>query len=81
MKVWLNSQQFLFLHRIGRRIAGTGAQDLDLNGEYYILYGRRETGPSAGFLQTHFSTPLISSRQVNPTERRIPPGVITPVSS
>ena len=72
-----------YLHRIGRRIAGTGAQDLDLNGDYYILYGRRERNPSAGLLQTHFSVspnPSISGRRYNPTVPPLPAGISIPVS-
>ncbi len=56
---------------VGRLIAGTGtAQDLNLNGDYYILYGMRSSDPAAGRLGSHLGTapnPAISAVQFNPT--------------
>ena len=47
-----------------------GTNDLNLNKEYYVLYGRGNVGPVAGHLLTHIDgvTPLpsVSSKKVNP---------------
>ena len=62
----------LYLFSVAKKIAPSGSgQDLDLNNEYYVLYGRR-TGASAtaGALTAHDSgadnVPSISSMTVNP---------------
>ena len=61
---------------VGRLMAGTGtAQDFNLNGDYYIMYGRRTRNPIAGGLATHVQTapnPVLSAEQYNPaTETRV----------
>ena len=46
-----------------------------MNGDYYIIYGRRTSDPAPGVLRTHFGvSPTVSSRQFNPA----PPGVVIP---
>ena len=70
--------------RIGRLIAGDGTQDLDLDGDYFVLYGRRTSNPTAGLLQTHLADgliPLVSEMRYNPTEQftSLPSGVTMPV--
>ena len=71
----LDSTLCLHSCSIGRLIAGTGStEDLNLNGDYYILYGRRTRDPVPGVLRTHVGVspnPSVSSRQFNP----VPPGV------
>ena len=70
---------------IGRLIAGTGStEDLNLNGDYYIIYGRRTRDPAPGMLRTHFGVspnPSVSSTLSNPAPPRvgIPEGVSMPV--
>ena len=62
----------LYLFSVAKRIApSSSGQDLDLNNEHYVLYGRR-TGASdaAGALTPHnfgaSNVPSISSMTVNP---------------
>ncbi len=53
--------------RFGRSISGTDLlQDIDLNGEYYVLYGRSVL-PFAGELSTHTGNelPAVSANLVN----------------
>ena len=77
---------------IGRSIAGTAPQDFNLNGDFYILYGRRASNPSAGSLGSHVGpvpNPSVSITQYNPTQEvtvaptvttpSLPAGVTTPV--
>ena len=60
----MHYHQFLF--RVAKKIAPSGAgEDLDLNNDYYVLYGRRRTSSRAGSLIQHETNPLISSRVVN----------------
>ena len=61
----MHYHQFLF--RVAKKIAPSGAgEDLDLNNDYYVLYGRRRRASSrAGSLMQHETNPLISSRVVN----------------
>ena len=59
---------------LGRSIAGTGnEQDVDLDGEYYVMYGRSDGSTSSGSLITHRSAnpptnPSISDDQPNIAE-------------
>ena len=61
----------LFLFSVAKKIAPSGTgQDLDLNDDYYVLYGRRMGASSVGRLTQHetgpTNNPLISSVTVNP---------------
>lgn len=56
---------------VAKKIAPSGdAQDLNLNNDYYVLYGRRMGDSRDGGLVIHETgpsgNPLISARRVNP---------------
>ena len=62
---------FLVLASVAKRIAPSDrGQDLDLNDDYFVLYGRRVGNSNPNSLLPHelgpMTNPLISSRTVNP---------------
>ena len=62
---------FLVLASVAKRIAPSDrGQDLDLNDDYFVLYGRRVGNSNPNSLLPHelgpTTNPLISSRTVNP---------------
>ena len=52
---------------VSKRVAPGTEQDLDLNDDYYVIYGRRRGPSSSGSLRIrHEENPVISSETLNP---------------
>ena len=67
----------ILLHSVSKKIAPSGTgQDLDLDNDYYVLFGRRRGDSNSGSLSRHEigagNNPNISSEKFNPVKSGVP---------